>query len=135
MSIIPPAIGGHGNNGRPPHTPGLCGQPAIDGLPACPRCRRDAERGGGTDLSAQRKAPEDEAAPAPTAEQAETVEDGPREDPAGFSGDGADQPSAPAPLSAVEADDDPHRLARLYIADHTRDDGLTLRWWRGEFHS
>jgi P4 family phage/plasmid primase-like protien len=46
---------------------------------------------------------------------------------------------APAPpergLTPLEAPDDPHRLARLFLAEacqHT--DGLTLRFWREEWH-
>ena len=41
----------------------------------------------------------------------------------------------PAALAPLESADDPHRLARLYrmqLCEH--DDGLTLRFWRGEHH-
>jgi putative DNA primase/helicase len=33
-----------------------------------------------------------------------------------------------------EAADDPHRLARLYLNGHRHRDGLTLRYWREEYH-
>ena len=32
-----------------------------------------------------------------------------------------------------EAADDPHRLARLFLADHHANGLLTLRWWREEW--
>ena len=48
------------------------------------------------------------------------------------------EPSREAPekgLTPNEAADDPHRLARLYIGERCRhDDGLTLRFWREEWH-
>ena len=38
-------------------------------------------------------------------------------------------------LTPNEAPDDPHRLARLYIAERCQHaDGLTLRYWRAEWH-
>jgi putative DNA primase/helicase len=33
----------------------------------------------------------------------------------------------------VEAEDDPHRLARLFLADYTTDQGRRLHFWRGEW--
>jgi putative DNA primase/helicase len=40
-----------------------------------------------------------------------------------------------AGITPNEAPDDPHRLARLYIAERcTHADGLTLRFWRDEWH-
>jgi putative DNA primase/helicase len=33
-----------------------------------------------------------------------------------------------------EAEDDPHRLARLFLEDHRHPDGPTLRYWREEYH-
>jgi putative DNA primase/helicase len=36
--------------------------------------------------------------------------------------------------SPPEAEDDPHRLARLILDDYRRADGLCLRYWREEFH-
>jgi P4 family phage/plasmid primase-like protien len=42
---------------------------------------------------------------------------------------------ADATLGPVnEAADDPHRLARLFLADHATKDGPAVRWWREEFH-
>jgi putative DNA primase/helicase len=35
---------------------------------------------------------------------------------------------------ALERDDDPHRLARLFLQDHRVPQGLTLRFWREEWH-
>jgi putative DNA primase/helicase len=41
----------------------------------------------------------------------------------------------PAPLQPLEADDDPHRLARICVRERcTHADGLTLRNWRDECH-
>jgi len=34
----------------------------------------------------------------------------------------------------VEADDDPHRLATLFLAQFKHPDGVTLRFWRDSFH-
>jgi putative DNA primase/helicase len=58
-----------------------------------------------------------------------------------LAGDGWRPPAGRRPPGAAdeareveEAVDDPHRLARLYLADHRHDDGLTLRYWREEFH-
>jgi putative DNA primase/helicase len=34
----------------------------------------------------------------------------------------------------TEADDDCHRLARLFLADHTTTDGRAVHYWREEFH-
>lgn len=34
----------------------------------------------------------------------------------------------------VEADDDPHRLAALYLGQFKHPDGITLRYWRDAFH-
>jgi putative DNA primase/helicase len=44
-------------------------------------------------------------------------------------------PEKPEPDTALEADDDPHRLARLYV-EQSRYDGLldTVRYWREEYH-
>src|SRR6266498_890555 len=40
-----------------------------------------------------------------------------------------------ARLRPNEAADDPHRLARLYLGERcTHADGLTLRFWRGEWY-
>lgn len=36
--------------------------------------------------------------------------------------------------SVNEAADDPHRLARLFLDEHQHPDGLTLRYWREQFH-
>jgi putative DNA primase/helicase len=33
----------------------------------------------------------------------------------------------------AEAEDDPHRLARLYLDDHTTDNGRAVQYWREEF--
>ncbi|MBM4296845.1 MAG: DUF3854 domain-containing protein, partial [Deltaproteobacteria bacterium] len=39
------------------------------------------------------------------------------------------------PLTVIEAADDPHRLARLYLCEScTHHDGVTLRYWRDEWH-
>jgi putative DNA primase/helicase len=35
----------------------------------------------------------------------------------------------------AEAADDPHRLARLFLADHTTQDGRALHYWREEWYS
>lgn len=45
-------------------------------------------------------------------------------------------PAAPINQAPIEADDDPHRLARLYLSKYTiqHDDGLSLRFWRDEWH-
>jgi putative DNA primase/helicase len=45
-------------------------------------------------------------------------------------GTAAADPSA----KVLEAADDPHRLARLYLDGHRHADGLTLRYWREEYH-
>jgi putative DNA primase/helicase len=47
----------------------------------------------------------------------------------------AKPPEKPEPDTALEADDDPHRLARLFV-EQSRFDGLldTLRYWREEYH-
>ena len=44
-------------------------------------------------------------------------------------------PEKPEPDTAREAEDDPHRLARLYV-EQSRYEGVldTLRYWREEFH-
>jgi putative DNA primase/helicase len=39
----------------------------------------------------------------------------------------------PAALQVREAEDDPHRLARLFLRDHVADKTSTLRWWRDEW--
>lgn len=48
--------------------------------------------------------------------------------------------SSPAPSGnaatescSPEADNDPHRLARIYYAQHASTDGSTLRYWQGEW--
>jgi putative DNA primase/helicase len=53
----------------------------------------------------------------------------------------ASEPSRPeaglftsTPTTVNEADDDPHRLARLFRDDHQVKDGLTLRCWREEWY-
>lgn len=38
------------------------------------------------------------------------------------------------PLEPNEAEDDPHRLARVYLDRNRHPDGLTLRYWREEWH-
>ncbi len=47
------------------------------------------------------------------------------------------QATTPEPLdggvAVNEAADDPHRLARLFADDHRHEDGLALRYWRGEW--
>lgn len=44
-------------------------------------------------------------------------------------------PGKPEPAIANEADDDPHRLARLYLDQkHSHPDGCTLRTWRQEYY-
>jgi len=43
-------------------------------------------------------------------------------------------PSAVEAPSPNEADDDPHRLARIYLKRVDHPDGLTLRFWREEWH-
>jgi putative DNA primase/helicase len=47
----------------------------------------------------------------------------------------AKPPEKPEPDTALEADDDPHRLARLFV-EQSRFDGLldTVRFWREEYH-
>jgi putative DNA primase/helicase len=52
-----------------------------------------------------------------------------------------DDPAPPGPAAeraarpeVNEAEDDPHRLARLYLAEHTTPEGLALRWWREDFY-
>jgi putative DNA primase/helicase len=47
---------------------------------------------------------------------------------------GDPEPGPPPSLPAPEGADDPHRLARLFVADHITADGPKLRWWRDEFH-
>jgi putative DNA primase/helicase len=39
-----------------------------------------------------------------------------------------------AGLEVREAADDPHRLARIFLQQHTLSDGLALRWWREEWY-
>jgi putative DNA primase/helicase len=46
----------------------------------------------------------------------------------------ATDPEPPVAVAPIEAADDPHRLARLFIAERCRHaDGLTLRFWREEW--
>jgi putative DNA primase/helicase len=47
----------------------------------------------------------------------------------------AKPPEKPEPDTALEAEDDPHRLARLYV-EQSRYEGLldTVRYWREEYH-
>lgn len=42
-------------------------------------------------------------------------------------------PVSPTSLAPSEADDDPHRLARLFADRFLHEDGLTLRYWRDGF--
>jgi putative DNA primase/helicase len=48
-------------------------------------------------------------------------------------GTAAPDPAPPAG-DVREAANDPHRLARLYLAGHVGQGGQTLRWWREQFH-
>lgn len=48
-------------------------------------------------------------------------------------GPGPDQPPDP-PLAPIEADDDPHRLARVYLAGLRQPECSTLFFWREEWH-
>jgi hypothetical protein len=44
-------------------------------------------------------------------------------------------PDGQPPVSEVnEADDDPHRLARIFLDAHCSDDGWHLRYYREEYH-
>lgn len=46
------------------------------------------------------------------------------------------EPAEDTPASPKEADDDPHRLARIFLAqDHSHADGPTLRYWHGEWYA
>jgi putative DNA primase/helicase len=47
-------------------------------------------------------------------------------------GEGNEEPPTP-PATLGIAEDDPHRLARLYLANFQHKDGPTLRYWGGEF--
>jgi hypothetical protein len=60
----------------------------------------------------------------------------PSEPPPGDSGHGRCDPTPPEQaLAPIEAADDPHRLARLYLAERCQHhDGLTLRFWREQWH-
>jgi Bifunctional DNA primase/polymerase, N-terminal len=40
-----------------------------------------------------------------------------------------------ANAGVLELDDDPHRLARLFLRDHMNPAGLTLRYWHEEWHA
>jgi putative DNA primase/helicase len=42
--------------------------------------------------------------------------------------------TAVTPPKVIEAPDDPHRLARLYLQENTLTDGLALRWWREQWY-
>jgi P4 family phage/plasmid primase-like protien len=48
--------------------------------------------------------------------------------------DRTDTAAVPVAPELTEAADDPHRLARLFRDDHRHQDGLTLVYWREEFH-
>lgn len=49
-------------------------------------------------------------------------------------GQGSGPPKPPEPDCAIGVeDDDPHRLARLYLRRFDHPDGLTLRYWGGDF--
>src|SRR5262249_24462528 len=48
--------------------------------------------------------------------------------------EGEAPPAAPGVEGPNEADDDPHRLARLVVADHLQDALPTVRFWRGEWY-
>jgi putative DNA primase/helicase len=54
----------------------------------------------------------------------------------GTAGPPHDEPGSPEPpaVKVHEATDDPHRLARLFLADHAHEDGCTLHYWREEWH-
>jgi P4 family phage/plasmid primase-like protien len=46
------------------------------------------------------------------------------------------EPSAGNPIQVIEADDDPHRLARVNLEQYsTATGGRTLRYWRGEWYT
>jgi hypothetical protein len=46
----------------------------------------------------------------------------------------ADGAGSPAPDEVVEADDDCHRLGRLFLADHSKKGVRSVHYWREEFH-
>ena len=46
----------------------------------------------------------------------------------------AKKPEKPEPDEAIEADNDPHRLARLYVEQNRRHDLDALRFWREQYH-
>lgn len=48
--------------------------------------------------------------------------------------DGADTATTPPSVKPIESDDDPHRLARVNLANYAAANaGATLRYWRGEW--
>jgi putative DNA primase/helicase len=57
---------------------------------------------------------------------------GPKAQPSA-NGDGEPEDAHAAAVN--EAEDDPHRLARIFADRYRTDDGLTLRWWRGEAYT
>jgi putative DNA primase/helicase len=58
-----------------------------------------------------------------------------KDKPPGASGGRASSPAIePGDGEVVEAEDDRHRLAGLFIADHTRTDGRAIHYWREEWY-
>src|SRR6516225_8706910 len=54
--------------------------------------------------------------------------------PYGTSPDDWEMPPPTPPAKPLEADDDPHRLTRLFLRDFDTPDGRTLHYWQSEWY-